>query len=302
MIRVRFHGRGGQGIKTASRILGSAAFLSGFQAQDSPVYGAERRGAPIAAFTRIGPEPILERGIIERPDLIVIGDETLIDDPLAAPLAGRESASAVFVNTDDARRAAGKIGPGSRIVTRDVSASALERLGRASVLSAGLGAAAARLVGRIEESNLIQAIRSELAGLGVPADLIEKNVEIAREVFAALLPLEIRAPSPMSSPRLVPAAMAAVGFDDPRLASPSITQAGNSVLRLTGNWRLERPEIDLDICSRCDLCYILCPDGAMALNEEGYPVIDYDHCKGCLICRQVCPIRAIEANKEVRAW
>lgn len=44
MIAVRFHGRGGQGAKTASRILGTAAFLEGFVAQDSPIYGAERRG------------------------------------------------------------------------------------------------------------------------------------------------------------------------------------------------------------------------------------------------------------------
>src|SRR5436309_8292611 len=50
MRRIRFHGRGGQGMKTASRILGSAAFHAGFIVQDSPVYGAERRGAPMAAF------------------------------------------------------------------------------------------------------------------------------------------------------------------------------------------------------------------------------------------------------------
>jgi Pyruvate/2-oxoacid:ferredoxin oxidoreductase gamma subunit len=45
MLRIRFHGRGGQGMKTASRILGSAAFHAGLVVQDSPVYGAERRGA-----------------------------------------------------------------------------------------------------------------------------------------------------------------------------------------------------------------------------------------------------------------
>ena len=50
MFRIRFHGRGGQGMKTASRILGSAAFHAGYVVQDSPIYGAERRGAPMAAF------------------------------------------------------------------------------------------------------------------------------------------------------------------------------------------------------------------------------------------------------------
>ena len=64
MLRIRFHGRGGQGMKTASRILGSAAFHAGLVVQDSPVYGAERPGTPMAAFTRIAREPILERGAI----------------------------------------------------------------------------------------------------------------------------------------------------------------------------------------------------------------------------------------------
>jgi len=66
---VRFHGRGGHGTKTASRILGTAAFLSGLQAQDSPVYGAERRGAPLTAFTRIDTQPIRERGAVVDPCL-----------------------------------------------------------------------------------------------------------------------------------------------------------------------------------------------------------------------------------------
>ena len=53
MLRVRFRGRGGQGMKTASRLLGSAAFHAGYVVQDSPLYGAERRGAPMTACTRI---------------------------------------------------------------------------------------------------------------------------------------------------------------------------------------------------------------------------------------------------------
>ena len=74
MFRIRFHGRGGQGMKTASRIVGTAAFRQGYFAQDSPVYGAERRGAPMIAFTRFDSQSILERGAVTAPDLIVIAD------------------------------------------------------------------------------------------------------------------------------------------------------------------------------------------------------------------------------------
>ncbi len=90
MIRIRFHGRGGHGVKTASRIVGTAAFLAGFQVQDSPVYGAERRGAAVVGFTRFGEEAILERGVIAHPDLIVVADETLLHDAAAGVLVGQE--------------------------------------------------------------------------------------------------------------------------------------------------------------------------------------------------------------------
>ena len=50
MFRIRFHGRGGEGMKTSSRILGTSFFLEGFQVQDAPRYGAERRGAPVERF------------------------------------------------------------------------------------------------------------------------------------------------------------------------------------------------------------------------------------------------------------
>ena len=99
MIAVRFHGRGGQGAKTASRILGTAAFLEGFVAQDSPIYGAERRGAPVAAYTRIAKEPIRERGLIVHPDLVVVADASLIPDLAARVLEGIDERTAVFINS-----------------------------------------------------------------------------------------------------------------------------------------------------------------------------------------------------------
>ena len=97
--RIRFHGRGGQGAKVASRILGTTAFLGGFYAQDFPLYGAERRGAPILACTRISSEPILERGVVSDPDGIIILDETLLDDTAANPLSGLKNGGIVFINT-----------------------------------------------------------------------------------------------------------------------------------------------------------------------------------------------------------
>jgi pyruvate ferredoxin oxidoreductase gamma subunit len=91
MYRIRFHGRGGQGMKTAGRILGTAFFLAGFEVQDAPRYGAERRGAPIFAYVRADRKPIFERGIISRPDLVIVADDHLPGMPGAGVLSGAGS-------------------------------------------------------------------------------------------------------------------------------------------------------------------------------------------------------------------
>jgi pyruvate ferredoxin oxidoreductase gamma subunit len=300
MIRVRFHGRGGHGIKTASRILGTAAFLSGDHVQDSPVYGAERRGAAIAAYTRIEREPILERGVIERPDLIAIGDETLFDDPAAGIYLGQDHASAVFVNAESpesAERIARAHGVQPRVIGWDVSGRTREVVGKASALSAGLAAAAARLIGSIPEEHLRRSVRQELEAVGLDPEAIERNVLLAAEVFAALPVVAIAAAELHEAEPLH-----AVTYDDLVLGTPSILAAGNAERRATGSWRVERPEIDLDGCTRCGLRFLRCPDGSIAMDDEGYPVIDYDHCKGCMICWQQCPVVAIGREREVRAW
>ena len=88
MYRIRMHGRGGQGMKTASRILGTSFFLEGFEVQDAPRYGAERRGAPMFAYVRADDKTIYERGIIVQPDLVVVSDDSLIPLAMAGVLTG----------------------------------------------------------------------------------------------------------------------------------------------------------------------------------------------------------------------
>jgi pyruvate ferredoxin oxidoreductase gamma subunit len=301
VIRIRFHGRGGHGIKTASRIVGTAAFIAGYQTQDSPIYGAERRGAAIAAFARIDSEPILERGVIEEPDLIVIGDETLLGDPGAGVLVGQQAARAVFINTGEPTALVEKYEIKPEVVGLDITARTLNKLGKASALSVGLASAVLRLIGVISEEQLLEASREELEHTGLGEKQVERNLELASDIFRGLRPVadfNVR-----RTPPLVNGSVVAVPHHDPVLATPSILAAGNSEERQTGTWRVERPEIDYDICTRCGICFVRCPDGAIALDVEGYPVIDYDHCKGCMECWNQCPVEgAIRREREVRAW
>ena len=297
MIRIRFHGRGGHGTKTASRIVGTAAFLAGYQAQDSPVYGAERRGAAVVAFTRIDRNAILERGVIEQPDLIVLADDTLLDSPDANVLARQEATSAVFINTTNPELLVEKHAISVPVASFDLTTLTLDTLGSASALSAGLAAAATRMIGIVALDQLVDALREELSHRHLEDHMVENNVTVARKVFTALSPIEIK---PREQAR--PGGLAELPCHPSLLGTPSILHTGNAVARQTGAWRVERPVIDTTVCTRCGLCFVRCPDGAIALDEEGFPIIDYDHCKGCMICHQICPLQAIESEQETRAW
>lgn len=75
---IRWHGRGGQGAKTAALLLADAAFKTGKYVQGFPEYGPERMGAPITAYNRISDQPIRVHSNIYTPDLVAVVDETLL--------------------------------------------------------------------------------------------------------------------------------------------------------------------------------------------------------------------------------
>ena len=79
LIEIRWHGRGGQGAKTASLLLADAAFNTGKYIQGFPEYGPERMGAPIVAYNRISNNPITIHSNIYEPDYVVVVDDTLLD-------------------------------------------------------------------------------------------------------------------------------------------------------------------------------------------------------------------------------
>jgi 2-oxoacid:acceptor oxidoreductase gamma subunit (pyruvate/2-ketoisovalerate family) len=94
---IRIHGRGGQGVRMTAHILGRAAFLSGFETQDFAVYGAERRGAPVASFCRIDKTRILTRGYIFNPDAVIVLDSTINGEVI---MEGVKEKGLVLVNSE----------------------------------------------------------------------------------------------------------------------------------------------------------------------------------------------------------
>lgn len=77
LVEIRWHGRGGQGVVTASKLVAETALESGRYFQAFPDYGPERMGAPIRAFTRLSSNPIRIHSQVEEPDIVVVLDGTL---------------------------------------------------------------------------------------------------------------------------------------------------------------------------------------------------------------------------------
>jgi pyruvate ferredoxin oxidoreductase gamma subunit len=296
MFRIRLHGRGGQGMKTAGQILGSAFFAQGFQVQDAPRYGAERRGAPIFAYVRAAREPIRERGVIGRPDLVVVADETLIPMPAAAVLQGLTSRSVMLIRSWEPAKAwrerlalAGPViclapGPG------------------AGPIGAQCAGAAARLAGAIARESLAAAIRVETGRYGASA--VEANLGEALAAFDAMAENAgtVSEGLPIAAQDYAAPDWIGLPFESADLSTPEIRAGATSMLANTGLWRTLRPVIDTEHCNRCSwICSTLCPDSAIEVGPDRSPRIDLDHCKGCLICVAVCPPHAIRAVPESEA-
>lgn len=97
LVEIRWHGRGGQGAKTASLLLADAAFNTGKYIQGFPEYGPERMGAPITAYNRISDEKITIHSNIYEPDYVVVVDDSLLES--VDVTKGLKEEGAIVINT-----------------------------------------------------------------------------------------------------------------------------------------------------------------------------------------------------------
>ena len=101
MIEIRWHGRGGQGAKTAAMLLADVAFFTGKYVQAFPEYGPERMGAPVTVYNRIDDKNIRVHSNIYQPDYSVVVDESLLE--VVDVTAGLKQSGAVIVNTSKSK-------------------------------------------------------------------------------------------------------------------------------------------------------------------------------------------------------
>lgn len=129
MTEIRWHGRGGQGAKTASLLLADAAFLSGKYIQSFPEYGPERSGAPITAYNRISDTRCSIHSNIYTPDYVVVVDETLLES--VDVTAGLKAEGAIIINSNKPAAALRPLlrGYTGKVYTIDAGAISRKHLG-----------------------------------------------------------------------------------------------------------------------------------------------------------------------------
>lgn len=177
LIEIRWHGRGGQGAKTAALLLADVAFNTGMYVQGFPEYGPERMGAPITAYNRLSTSQIRNHSNIYDPDYVVVVDETLLDSVHVTD--GLKEDGAIVINTSRSKE---EILPElngykGRVCTIDARKISLEALGKYFPNSPML-AAIVKVSGIMDEDRFLEEMRKSYAHkFASKPEVIEGNMK-----------------------------------------------------------------------------------------------------------------------------
>ncbi len=174
----RWHGRGGQGVWTASELLARAALSEGKYAQAFPEFGPERTGAPVSAYTRISDEPVYIRCAIYEPDVVIVIDPTLIKAAFVTK-GLREGGSLIVNSREKPTKVREESGLPSTVSVWAVPATdiAVKALGMPITNTAMLGAVT-RATNIVSLSSVKEAIRVKL-----PLKVVERNILAIDEAY-----------------------------------------------------------------------------------------------------------------------
>lgn len=293
MYEVRFHGRGGQGAVMAAQALADAAFVEGNYAVAFPWFGAERRGAPVLAFTRVDEKKINIKTRVYNPDYIVVLDDKLIDFVNVAE--GLSPEGMAILNSPHEPEEV-DLGLSVKTATVDATSVALEVLGVPITNTAVLGAFA--WATKLVSIDSIKQGILDIFGPRIGEKIAEKNAAAAAAAFdrvkIGMCKGERTYPEAkkwLPTYQDMPMSLAT----KPTETAAGPVGPGSSLVNKTGSWRTFYPKYDEEACNNCLLCWFYCPDSAIKrLDPPGKVKVDLDYCKGCGICVEVCPKDALE--------
>jgi len=176
LVEIRWHGRGGQGIVSVSRLLAEAALTDKKHVQAFPEFGPERSGAPVRGFTRISDDPISIHSQIYNPNIVVVVDPTLLGPNVTSGLPKNGTIVANTERTPDELKKTLSVHD-ARVYTVNARRIALETLGRPIYNTAMLGALI-KVAPLTSFESIAKAVRARF-----PGTLGEKNVEAMKRAY-----------------------------------------------------------------------------------------------------------------------
>jgi pyruvate ferredoxin oxidoreductase gamma subunit len=179
LIEIRWHGRGGQGAKTAALLFGEAAIDTGMYIQAFPEYGPERTGAPVRAFNRLSNKPIRLHSGIENPAIVLVLDPTLLKT--VDVLEGLTDNGILIVNTSDSAEIIRKklsVNSNIKVYTVDASKIAMDTIGLNKPNTPMLGALA-KVTDILDYQKMLKSIEHKLKikFRGKPEEIVTKNMK-----------------------------------------------------------------------------------------------------------------------------
>jgi len=183
IFEIRWHGRGGQGAKTAALLFGEAALATGKYIQAFPEYGPERMGAPVQSFNRISAQPIRIHSGIEQPDVVIVLDSSLMDQ--VDVTAGLDHTSGILlVNTKILpEEIKAKLKFPGKVYTVDASLIALETIG-SNIPNTPMMGALIKVVPIISLSELLEDTKKKLAAkFRNRPEVIEGNLKAIERAY-----------------------------------------------------------------------------------------------------------------------
>jgi pyruvate ferredoxin oxidoreductase gamma subunit len=191
MIEIRWHGRGGQGAKTAALLLADVGFSAGLHVQGFPEYGPERMGAPITAYNRLSKDGIRVHSNIYEPDMVVVVDETLIKAVNVTD--GLKQGGKLLVNSNrapaDILADFGEFAKNAEIYAIDAVDIAVRNIGR-PMPNSPLLAAVIRLSGIMDKEEAIAAMKGAFEEkFHSKPEVVDGNMAAVTEAWSSALRL-----------------------------------------------------------------------------------------------------------------